>query len=273
MTRSKFMAFVYALALAILAIPPAAATEKNVVIGEIEGLDIAEIPGCGTVDLPLIVKKTDSEDRVDNITFTVERLAGIDLTTEAGWGEVRELDIDAAMDAEKAGTWTKTTDAEGLATFTYLPIGVYLVTAKTPEEANYLQPVPFVITLPTGSEDGWACDRDIYAKFEPGQPEPEEPTPTTTKPPYPPFDPTPTPTTKPAEPEDPNYPGDPRPSELPSDGRPSPDPTQQGTGPIAAASPLPTLASTGAAVIGLVGVALALITLGVVLVTRRGKGD
>ena len=111
---------------------------------------------------------TASGDPLDGVTFTVERLTHVDLTTQAGWEKLAAYNGDAAVakaegvDAAKE----KTTGADGLAKFDSLDLGAYVVTeTKTP--AGYVGSKPFIITVPmTHPTDlnKWVYDVHAYPK-------------------------------------------------------------------------------------------------------------
>lgn len=247
-----------ATALAAIALSTAqAGADVMTVTGKVEGLDITQTTVCESINLTLVVNRTTPADQVEGTKFVVQRLANIDLTKQSDWDAVKGMDVDKAIAAPKAGLWEATTDAEGKAVINGLPIGAYLVTAEVPHDGHHLTPLPFVITLPTGTDQGWNCAPVINAKFEPVPP---TTTPTTTKPEFPPFVP-PVPGT-PGEPGNP-----PRDSVLGISKQPNNGRQDQVLG-ISR-----TLASTGAAVIGVVGLAAAMLVVGLVLVRRRKNED
>lgn len=245
MMMNKRTAFATALVIAALGVAPAAATP---VTGLIDGLDITQSASCISINLTMVVNKVGIDDVVEGTVFTLEKIAGIDLTKQAGWDAVKEMDVDKASAARKDGQWNATSDTAGKAYFAHLPTGAYLVSATIPNDGTHMAPAPFVLTLPTGGTDGWNCQPVINAKFKP-----VPPTTTPTKPEYPPF----------TEPESP-------PSTTPTDSvlglrrefqKPKREDLVLGI--------RKSLASTGAAVIGVVMVAVALMTLGIVLVRRK----
>ncbi|WP_156193370.1 isopeptide-forming domain-containing protein [Corynebacterium kalinowskii] len=247
---NKRFALATAVTIAALSIAPAAA---NPVTGPIDGLDITQSDSCAGINVTMVVNKVKWDDEVEGTVFTLEKLAGIDLTTTAGWDAVKGMDVDKASAAPKDGQWYATSDASGKAYFSGLPSGAYLVTATIPNDGKHQTPAPFVITLPTGGTDRWNCEPTINAKFKP-----VAPTTTPTKPEYPPY-----------------VPGD------------NPDPTPRPTDSVQGVRDDPTppmredrvlgirkgLASTGAAVIGVVGAAVALMALGIMLVRRRKNAE
>ncbi|MEJ5997767.1 SpaA isopeptide-forming pilin-related protein [Corynebacterium sp. H130] len=210
------------------------------VTGPVTGLDVTRTAECGTIDATIVITATRTDDKVAGTVFTLEKLAGIDLTTQAGWDAVKDMDVDKARAAEKAGSWIATTGTDGKAHFADLPIGAYLVTAVAPEGS--LTPAPFVITLPTGAEGRWDCAPVINAKFSP-----TTETTTPTKPEYPPYEP---PTTPPDEVRGIHN----NPEQKPED---------------KVLGIRKNLAYTGAAVTGIVALAAGLFAVGLVMVRRR----
>ena len=105
---------------------------------------------------------------LDGVTFTVEKLTNVDLTTQAGWEKLAGFNgnvdtakadgVDTAVEKETAGG--------GLAKFDSLPLGAYVVTeTKTP--AGYVGSKPFIITVPmTHPTDlnKWVYDVHAYPK-------------------------------------------------------------------------------------------------------------
>ena len=103
-----------------------------------------------------------------NVTFTVERLTNVDLTTQAGWEKLAGYNgnVDTAKADGVDAAKEKTTGANGLATFDDLDLGAYVVTeTKTP--AGYVGSKPFIITVPmTHPTDlnKWVYDVHAYPK-------------------------------------------------------------------------------------------------------------
>ncbi|GMA30347.1 SpaH/EbpB family LPXTG-anchored major pilin [Litorihabitans aurantiacus] len=108
-------------------------------------------------------------------TFTAGLVEGVDLTTPAGWDQVAALTpATAAPRVTTANTFTATTDANGIATFSgtagTMPLGLYLVT-ETVLPAGATNPsAPFLVTLPfpTGPSGApanqWVYDVHVYPK-------------------------------------------------------------------------------------------------------------
>ena len=105
---------------------------------------------------------------LDGAKFTVERLINVDLSTQAGWEKLVGFDGDVAT-AKADGVdaaLEKTTAGGGLATFSNLPLGAYVVT-ETETPAGYVGSKPFIITVPmTNPKDlnTWVYDVHAYPK-------------------------------------------------------------------------------------------------------------
>lgn len=103
-----------------------------------------------------------------NVTFTVERLTHVDLTTQAGWEKLAGYNgnVDTAKADGVDAAKEKTTGADGLAKFDGLTLGAYIVT-ETETPAGYVGSKPFIITVPmTHPTDlnKWVYDVHAYPK-------------------------------------------------------------------------------------------------------------
>lgn len=111
-------------------------------------------------------KDTSGMTPLPGVDFTVQKVSGVDLTTNAGWQDAAALTPEqAAARAEKPGA-TKTTDAGGDADFADLPLGLYLVT-ETSAPAGVTPAKPFLITLPLTdpvNKGTWLYDVHVYPK-------------------------------------------------------------------------------------------------------------
>ncbi|MDQ4503862.1 SpaH/EbpB family LPXTG-anchored major pilin [Sinomonas sp. ASV322] len=100
------------------------------------------------------------------VTFTVQKVNNIDLTTNAGWTAAAALTpAQAAAQAATPGV-TATTDATGAATLSNLPLGLYLVT-ETGYPAGVTPAAPFLVTLPMTdpvNENNWMYNVNVYPK-------------------------------------------------------------------------------------------------------------
>lgn len=175
---------------------------------------------------------------ISNVTFTIQRVAGIDLSTQEGWDWVADAEVDDVLNGPFDVEFTAKTDYEGYARVDGVPVGVYLVTEVGIDNPSHLyrKSAPFLLTVPSGSADGtfWNYEITVNTKDTPEAP----PTPPTTPA---------TPTTTPQQPGTPGQPGQPGPPSR-SD-----------------------LARTGASVLGVVGLGAALVAAGVLLVRRRRR--
>lgn len=219
--------------------------DARTVIGVVDSQAVSAIDPARSIDLTLIKTPPNPYDDVpvgdipggviEGVTFTVRKVNDVDLTTETGWARARGMSVAEARQRGFSEEHTAVTDAEGKAYFTGLSVGLYLVTETPPANpnVNYERSAEFLITLPTGGDDGehWNYDVTVYTKDKVKPTKPPKPTDPPT--------PTPTPTTPAA---------------------PVPD---KGT------TPPPGLAMTGANVAGLGALALALIVGGALLVRRR----
>jgi len=104
---------------------------------------------------------------LEGVGFTVTQVPGIDLTTNAGWSSAAELTVDTAASAV-AGLpgLSGVTAADGLLTFSDLPLGLYYV-EETLTPAGARAAAPFLVTLPltdpvTSGE--WLYDVHVYPK-------------------------------------------------------------------------------------------------------------
>lgn len=196
------------------------------------------------------------------VEVQLRRVANIDLTTLEGWQEAESLSLthllhlpESDFDSHRVGI----SDHTGTIVFSELPLGVYVVTSPHRQEVWD----PFVITLPRTGPDGssWMYEVTVHPKWRGQPPTTTEPAPTTewetTWPTQ--VEPTVTETATPEAPTREKVTPAPRESDpkSPADGRPRPLGER--------------LASTGAAVIGVVVLGLLLVMLGIVAVVRGQK--
>ncbi|WP_284977005.1 SpaH/EbpB family LPXTG-anchored major pilin [Arthrobacter sp. efr-133-TYG-104] len=99
------------------------------------------------------------------VTFTIQKVNNIDLTTNAGWTAAAAL-TPAQAAAQAAAGATTTTDATGTAALANLPLGLYLVT-ETGYPAGVTPSAPFLVTLPMTdplNENNWMYNVNVYPK-------------------------------------------------------------------------------------------------------------
>lgn len=116
--------------------------------------------------------QTSSLTPVQGVTFQVRRVThatALDLSKSSTWQSLATLtpaQVTAAGSGYSLGTAaTQVTDANGLATFSTLPVGVYLVE----ETAVGSRPValraqPFLVSIPLPENGAWVYDVHVYPK-------------------------------------------------------------------------------------------------------------
>jgi fimbrial isopeptide formation D2 family protein len=104
------------------------------------------------------------------VTFSLQQVGNIDLSTNAGWDAVDGLTAAEVLAAPGqyplTGVGSGATDAAGELAFDTLPLGLYLVTETAPGDNPIAQPsAPFLVTmpLPTGANT-WLYDVNVYPK-------------------------------------------------------------------------------------------------------------
>lgn len=101
-------------------------------------------------------EQTIARPPLGGVEFTVCRVDGIDLTTSAGWTAAAAVTPGTA-DCGANAPVALTTDAAGVATFSGLDIGLYLVT-ETDTPAGVTPAAPFLVTVPYPSKSGTGQD-------------------------------------------------------------------------------------------------------------------
>lgn len=105
---------------------------------------------------------------VEGVQFKIERIDGVDLTTNAGWQELAGMSATNLNGNSVGYTTTITTDGSGVAsintgTDANFKVGVYRVTEI--QKTGYTVAPPFLITLPySGTGGTWTYDRTVYPK-------------------------------------------------------------------------------------------------------------
>jgi fimbrial isopeptide formation D2 family protein len=115
---------------------------------------------------------------VPGVTFSIQQVTGIDLTTNQGWQDANTLSTtfdpaDASGSITAAGYGLAaaagspvTTDAAGDAALSNLPLGLYLVT-ETNTPAGVTASAPFLVSVPLTdpvNENTWLYDVHVYPK-------------------------------------------------------------------------------------------------------------
>lgn len=112
------------------------------------------------------------------VSFSVQRVGGIDLTTNQGWSDAAALSntfdladpngsVTAAGHTLSAAAGSPvTTDGNGVASLSSLPLGLYLV-QETSYPAGATPAAPFLVSIPLTdpvTNDGWLYDVHVYPK-------------------------------------------------------------------------------------------------------------
>ncbi|WP_309106063.1 SpaH/EbpB family LPXTG-anchored major pilin [Arthrobacter sp.] len=110
------------------------------------------------------------------IGFTIQQVNALDLSTNAGWESAHNLStVFSAEDPEGSITGagftlgtglTQVTDTAGTASFTSLPVGLYLVT-ETSYPSSVTPSAPFLVSVPLtdpNTTDNWLYDVHVYPK-------------------------------------------------------------------------------------------------------------
>lgn len=207
----------------------------------------------------------DKPAAIAGAVFTLSRVNGVDVLTAAGREEAKNFTVDKARERGLTEVAKRTTNAEGVAEFTDLKAGLYLLEESAPDgEHNYHLSSPKLIILPLGNVTGEEFDYENVIVTKPDNHVPPSTT-TTTTPGVPPETdtPVPPPTTTGTITTTENTP----PTEsapVPPETEPSQPPTDGGW--------KPPLASTGANVLWAVGLGALLVIAGFFLARRaRGK--
>lgn len=102
---------------------------------------------------------------ISGVTFTVQQV-DVDLTDDASWQGLEDYTVSQAQGNLKAGTeQSKATGSNGVAAFTSLPVGLYLVTESSVGSNNIpVQGEPFLVTMPLAVDNDWLYDVNVYPK-------------------------------------------------------------------------------------------------------------
>ncbi|MEZ2189678.1 pilin N-terminal domain-containing protein [Corynebacterium sp. CCM 9204] len=230
--------------------------QARTITGEVADLTIESIDAGQKAGLKILTPDAATAP-LAGVTYIVERIDGIDLTTKEGWDRAVALTENQARTASKSHTFTAVTDGNGLATFEELPVGVYFITEELPSDAprNHRKSKPMILTLPVGDPDtgAWQYEVKLTAKGQPGS-EPTGSSGTGTL-----IVPIPVPVPVPPGKTSENPPPPDTPVEPPVIKK---GPPKKG---------IPGLPDTGASVFGVIGIGLVLMVLGIFLLRYRRK--
>lgn len=177
--RKRTFAALFVASLAFSATPVVIAQETEVntpaaaipAIPEKVTLKIHKLKGLETKNpsngLPL-EQNPEGTEAVTGVKFTVSKVKGIDLTTDAGWKQLKDQTPES-VEIEKPGTEIETKD--GIATAENLAPGLYLVEEEANPKDNQgnalVKSAPFLITLPMThptERTRWLNEVHVYPK-------------------------------------------------------------------------------------------------------------
>lgn len=103
---------------------------------------------------------------LEGAQFQIQKIEGIDLTTNEGWNSIQGLDPNNITHT-LTDIATLTTDGDGKASISTgensnFTVGVYLVTETAPE--GYQGADPFIVTLPFTEEGVWSYEQTVKPK-------------------------------------------------------------------------------------------------------------
>lgn len=103
---------------------------------------------------------------LEGVEFTITPITDIDLTDFTQWDGLSTLTAEQALTHELGAPQTATTDVDGKATLTDLPLGVYVVQETGHGDNNIVSSVaPFVVVLPRALGGGeWNYDVSVFPK-------------------------------------------------------------------------------------------------------------
>ena len=237
------------LALGTVAMPEADArvVVGNVSEGAINGLDNSR---TGSLELKKVVGNPNDDVEegslppaaAEGAIFEIRRLLDIDLQQVEAWKRLESLDVGTVDELRLGEPRRAVADADGIARFEDLEVGVYYVVEIPRDVPGYSTTLaaPFLVTVPTGAVEGegWNYDVRINPKNSPSSNRETPPPPVET----------------------------PRTSQVPT-----PSLTTFNQTPPKDESGFGSLARTGANVAGFVLLALVLIGIGLLLL-RRANG-
>lgn len=133
-------------------------------------LQIHKLKGMESAERSDGLEKTADGDPVNGVKFTVSKVKGIDLTTDAGWKALAGLTPEGVKTAPGLEDGTEITTVGGVATGSFAP-GLYLVEEEASPKDNEGNPLvksaPFLITLPMTNPDNrseWLSTVHVYPK-------------------------------------------------------------------------------------------------------------
>lgn len=189
----RVLAFAVAFMLALVALPSVAAdtTKGNIdpnatgsiIVHKYSEPSVQGAAGTGVAETP-----HPSAKKLSGVKFKVEKIREIDLTTDDGWKKLEEVTklVNASGVAKKsvaealsaksltleaaggAGNNVEKATADGVATFSGLPLGAYVVTEGEDTGNNGIsaKAAPFIVTVPfpVKTGNGWLYEVNVHPK-------------------------------------------------------------------------------------------------------------
>lgn len=158
------------LALGTIAVPEA---DARVVVGNVSEGAINELDNSrtGSLELKKVVGNPNDDVEEGNLppasaegaVFEIRRLLDIDLRQVEAWKGLDTLDIGVVDEMRLGEPRRAVADADGIARFEALEVGVYYVVEIPREVPGYSTPLaaPFLVTVPTGAVEGEGWDYDV----------------------------------------------------------------------------------------------------------------
>lgn len=201
---------------------------------------------------------------VEGLTFRLSKVNGVDATTEAGRQAAKKYTVQRARHEGFSESREEKTNAKGVAVFSDLGPGLYLIEEFAPDDAHeWRLSSPQLVILPLGDVMGenYSYENVLVTKPEPAEP-PTTPPGTPDDPGTPPGTPG-KPGTPPSTPGQPGEPGEPGRTDDPE------TPGNPGDGEKTSAGDDGELAITGANVLWALLVGVGLIVFGFVLMRKK----
>lgn len=102
---------------------------------------------------------------LEGVEFTVTPVTGIDLSDPDAWDGLADLTVAQALGEGTGTPLVKVTNAAGVADFSDLPVGVYVVEETDKGDNPIVSSVaPFIVTIPRADSGSWLYDIHVYPK-------------------------------------------------------------------------------------------------------------
>lgn len=156
MFRKSFI--VGAVAGALMLCPPVAGAEQ-VIVGNVQGVDRADIDASRVGSLTVVKVAENSNHASFDVAgseFLLRRVVGVDVRDESALRLTVEDAKNRGFDIE----FSAITDGEGVARFKGVPVGLYMLSERVPEVGDFQQSSDVLIVLPLGDVYGTSWEYD-----------------------------------------------------------------------------------------------------------------